>query len=87
VGDFGETAPYPAEPESWHRYALQIEPDGRVSLLYDGELKLRSAHRLPVDSISEVHIGLAGASYNTEIMHGPVAVYRGTKYELPRSGN
>jgi DNA-binding SARP family transcriptional activator len=82
-----ETAPYPAEPEGWHRYALQIEPDGRVSLLYDGALKLHSAQRLPVDSITQVHIGLAGASYNTEIMHGPVAVYRGTKYELPRSGN
>jgi DNA-binding SARP family transcriptional activator len=82
-----ERAPFPLEPDRWHRYSLQIEPDGTVSLLYDGELKLRSAYRLPVDSITEVHVGLVGSSYNTEIMHGPVAVYRGTKYELPRSGN
>jgi len=58
-----------------------------VSLLYDGELKLRSAHRLPFDSITGVHVGLAGRSYKTEIMHGPLAVYRGSKYEVPRSPN
>jgi len=82
-----ETAPYPLEPDRWHAYSLQIEPDGTVSLLYDGELMLRSAHSLPVDSITELHVGLAGASYNTEIMHGPVAVYRGSKYQLSRSRN
>ena len=85
--DSWETARYPPEPDSWHRYSLQIEPDGTVSLLYDGELKLRSAHRLPFDSITGVHVGLAGRSYETEIMHGPLAVYRGSKYEVPRSPN
>jgi DNA-binding SARP family transcriptional activator len=80
-------APYPPEPDRWHLYALQIETDGTVSLLYDGELKLRCAYKLPVDSIAVVHVGLAGRSYNTEIMHGPVAVYRGIKYELPTSRN
>ena len=76
--------PFPSDPGSWHRYALQLEADGTVSLVVDSQLQWRSPWQLPVLPDDSVHIGLGDRSLDSEIMHGPLRVYLGAKYLLPQ---
>lgn len=76
---------FPTKPDNWCLYALQIETDGRVSLVQDGLLRWRSTWRLPLDSVPQVHVGLGLASKDTEIMHGKLRIYSGAKYVIADS--
>lgn len=79
------TGYFPADPDSWSLYALQVERDGALSIVQDGRLRWRSAWRLPLDSVPRVHVGLGYASKDVEIMHGKLRIYLGTKYAIEGS--
>jgi hypothetical protein len=79
------TGYFPADPERWSLWALQVERDGTVSIVHDGLLRWRSAWLLPLDSIPEAHVGLGYASRDNEIMHGKLRIYRGTRYVIAGS--
>jgi hypothetical protein len=74
---------FPPEPGDWHLYGLQVDAEGRVRLITDGELKWTSPWALEIDAESAVHVSLRGASLGTEIAHGVVRVYPGPRYVLP----
>jgi len=76
--------PFPPDPDGWRRYTLQLEADGTVSVVLDGQLQWRSPWQLPVRPDDSVQIGLGRNSLDTEIMHGPLRVYLGAKYLLPQ---
>ncbi len=73
--------PFPADPAGWHRYALQIESDGRLAYVFDGVVLWRSPLSV-VDPGMEVHVAVFGSSLETEILHGPVSVYGGVRYAV-----
>jgi hypothetical protein len=80
----GETEPMefplPDEVEAWHRYALQVEPSGLVTMVIDGEPLWRGRSRHGFSIPHAAHLVLGGRTVNTEILLGPVTVYRGAKY-------
>jgi hypothetical protein len=81
-----ETAGYfPADPERWSLWALQVETDGTVTIVHDGLLRWRSAWQLPLNSIPQAHVGLGYASRDNEIVHGKLRIYLGTKYAIADS--
>lgn len=70
-----------AAPGTWHRYALQVTPEGRVWVVVDGRLRRRTVE--PVLAPGEAHhVVLAGRSEATRILHGPIAVYDRPLYRL-----
>jgi DNA-binding SARP family transcriptional activator len=73
----------PDESGAWHRYVLQLDADGTVSLHVDGALHWRSKDKLPVKAMEPVHVVLGYHSDETEIAHGPLRVYQGSRYVLP----
>ncbi|MGD2155053.1 MAG: BTAD domain-containing putative transcriptional regulator [Gemmatimonadales bacterium] len=77
--------PMPDTPEAWHLYALQLDPDGTVSLLIDGRLYWRSPTRLDLQALGPLRIKLGDRSFETEIAHGVLRLYYGSRYSLPRS--
>jgi len=77
--------PIPDTPEDWHLYALQLDPDGTVSLLIDGRLYWRSPTRIDLQSLGPLRIKLGDRSFETEIAHGVVRLYYGSRYSLLRS--
>jgi hypothetical protein len=79
------TGYFPANPERWHVYALQVETDGTLSFVQDGRLRWRSARRMPLDSVPRAHVGLGYASKGVEILHGSLRIYLGTKYVIEGS--
>ncbi|MGD8869186.1 MAG: BTAD domain-containing putative transcriptional regulator [Gemmatimonadales bacterium] len=76
------TGYFPTNPDRWSLYALQVETDGALSIVQDGRLCWRSAELLPLDSVPRAHVGLGYASRDTEIMHGELRIYLGTKYVI-----
>lgn len=76
----GISVPFPATPEDWRLYALQVEPSGAVSVLYDGVLQWRELDLIPTEYLNELYIGIGGAANSAEIMHGPLRVYEGLRY-------
>lgn len=74
---------FPEEADTWRLYTLQIDPDGTVSVLIDRQLHWRTSWRIDVDQFSQVYLGLGGLMFDTEIMHGTMRVYLGSKYLLP----
>jgi DNA-binding SARP family transcriptional activator len=72
-------------PEQWHHYTLQIDRDGLISLLIDGRLYWRVPSNLPVQDMAPLHVVLSGRSVDSEIAHGLVRVYYGSKYHIPTS--
>lgn len=68
-------------PGGWHRYALQVTPEGRVWVVVDGRLRRRTAEPV-LEPGEHYHAVLAGRSEATRILHGPVAVYDRPLYEL-----
>jgi len=78
--------PLPDHPDAWHRYALELRPDGTVLYLIDGRLRWRSRPGF-VDSIpSEARLRLSGRSLHTRILTGPVRVWQGVRWALPDAG-
>lgn len=73
----------PDQPAEWHAYALQVEADGTVELIVDGELRWRSPTPLKRHGGS-VRIGLGFESLETEIAHGRLRVYTPPRYTLPQ---
>jgi hypothetical protein len=73
----------PDDPGAWHRYVLQLDADGSVSLHIDGAAHWRSPDRLPPKRMQPLHVVLGYRSVDTEIAHGPVRVYQGSRYVLP----
>lgn len=74
--------PLPDSTGSWHRYALQLGPDGRVSILLDGRLYWRTDAGA-VGVPEGVFLEVAGQSWRTRILHGPLTVWGGPRYLLP----
>ena len=79
----GTRLPIPHDPAEWHRYALQVAPDGTVSLVLDGVLYWRQRYPGPWDPGLSTHIHLGSASVNTDIRHGLVRLWRGERYVVP----
>lgn len=78
-----EQMPLPDGASLWHRYALQVHPDGAVDLLIDDRLFWRSATRLAMPRSGLAYLLLGAQSFQTELAHGPIRVYQGTKFRLP----
>jgi DNA-binding SARP family transcriptional activator len=73
--------PLPSAPEAWHRYALQIEADGRISYVVDGRLMWRSPEPAVGRLLGrQVHLLVAGRSLHTEMKVGEVSVWRAERY-------
>jgi len=69
--------PFTPRDDAWHRFALQMLPDGRVECYLDGVLKQRGT--LPTRA-PRVSVYLGGRSQYTRILNGPVLVARGLLY-------
>lgn len=67
-------------PDRWHRYALQIDDDGRMSWVVDGEIRWRSAGPLLDVLPDRARLYIGGRSLETEVQVGPVTVWRGVRY-------
>ncbi|MFQ5691195.1 MAG: BTAD domain-containing putative transcriptional regulator [Gemmatimonadota bacterium] len=78
--------PLGESPEEWHRYALQVEPDGTVDVFRDDRLLHRARSFLaPAERPRRVFLGLGGNSLGAEVQLGTLRVYEGTKYRVPGS--
>ncbi len=80
--DPNTTAPLPDGIDSWRRVAIQVQPDGTSAFLVDGRVYLRNLDPIPLDQ--PVHVSLFGRSQTTTVLHGPVTVYGGARYEIDR---
>jgi TolB protein len=76
--------PFPAAPEEWHLYTLQLEPGGSVSVLSDGRFHWRTAPVLDVASLPSLSVLLGYRSVGVELAHGLLRVYYGTRHLLPQ---
>jgi len=75
-----EVLPLP-RVEGWRRYALQLGPEGTVSIVIDRELYWRSAPQAAlIPEGAEFFVDLGSRSLGTEVKHGVVRVYGGEKY-------
>ena len=72
--------PLPDEVDDWHLYALQIDRDGRVSLIVDGRLHWRGYGRASWDRRDPVRLYLDGNTTNTHVRFETVRVYRGERW-------
>lgn len=79
------TGCFPANPDRWSLYALQVETDGALSIVQNGRLCWRSVQLLPLESVPRAHVGLGYASKDVEIMHGKLRIYLGPKYVIAGS--
>lgn len=74
--------PVPDSLDAWRRYALQLHPDGRRSVVVDGRILWveppSSLEAVP----DEVHVTLDGRDVGTDIRVGPVRIYRGVRYVM-----
>ena len=78
--------PLPADPEAWHRYGLELRPDGSVLYLVDGRLRWRSPPGF-VDRVPDrARLEVAGGSLRARILAGPVTVWRGQRWTIPGEG-
>lgn len=74
--------PQTAEPGAWHRYALQLEPDGTVSWVVDGRIRWRSDGPVLADRPDSARVVLGGRSLHADLLMGPVTVRRGVRWAL-----
>ncbi len=81
VGPTPLQPPMPAHTDEWRLYTLQISPAGLVTILIDGEVYFRWRSTDPPQAGDSVHVALFGRSLDAEILHGPVTVYEGLRYE------
>ncbi|MFW6193651.1 MAG: TolB family protein, partial [Gemmatimonadota bacterium] len=76
-----DSLPAPPRPDRWHRYALQVSPDGRASLVRDDTLVWRSGPGF-VRVDEPVRLVLGGRSVGIETLVGPVRVHAGERWVL-----
>ena len=81
VGSALVIPPMPTHTYEWRLYTLQLAPSGLVTILIDGEVYFRWRLTDPPQAGDSVHVALFGASLDAEILHGPVTVYEGLRYE------
>lgn len=77
--------PLPEAVEEWHRYVLQMDRTGLVTVTVDGEPEWRGRSTYDFTPPDSAHLVLLGRSLDTEVMVGPVTVYRGARYEVDPS--
>ena len=75
----------PARRAAWHRYVLELRPDGSVLYLVDGRLRWRSAPGFVDPLPKEARIRLSGRSLGARILAGPLRVWQGLRWALPRA--
>ena len=80
------TLPADLDPAEWTRIALQIRPDGDVSLFANGEFLWRVGFPIAVREGDSWRLVLFGASVDTEALVRSVTVWRGTRYPEPPAG-
>jgi hypothetical protein len=64
----------------WHRYRLQIFPDGTCGVALDGKPIWRSRDVLPLNV--QYRVEMTGNSVRTTMITGPLTVWRGVKRDL-----
>jgi hypothetical protein len=74
--------PVPEALDEWRRYELQLDADGRVSLVIDGRLYWRSLDGLQPEALQPAHVVLGWRSVGTEVAHGLLRAYYGSRYRL-----
>ena len=62
---------------SWHRFRLQIFPDGNCGVAIDGLPLWRSGH--PMDTRASYRLAIYGHSVDTKVLMGPVKIWQGVK--------
>ena len=79
--------PTPADLGSWHRYGLQLSATGDMSVVVDGTILYTT--RIPDASLLDLsepfHLQLDGQSLSGTLAMGPVTVYRGLKWGVPKT--
>jgi DNA-binding SARP family transcriptional activator len=78
-----EHLPMPDGVALWHRYAVQVTPDGTVEFLVDDRMYWRSRPRRQVPRDGAAFLLIGGQSFETELQLGTMRVYRGVKFRLP----
>lgn len=76
-----DSLPELSRPDLWHRYALQVAPDGRASLVRDDTLVWRSAPGF-VSVEEPARLVLGGRSVGVETLVGPLRVHAGERWIL-----
>jgi hypothetical protein len=76
-----ERLPLPADVDEWHRYVLQLDSTGLLTVMVDGAPEWRGRSGYDFALPDSAHVVLLGRSLDTEVMVGPVTVYRGARYE------
>lgn len=87
AGEQSGRVPLPEDPDAWHRYALQIDPEGGLWFVVDERLRWRSPSRLAGERSRPVHLVLRGRSWRSELSVGPVRVYEEARYCLTCEGS
>ncbi len=83
AGGVWEEVPFVEPGTAWHRYTLQLRPDGTVDLLVDGRLVRRRQGFVAREAIPDsLRVGLGERSMEIEIQHGPLRVYEGLVYDF-----
>jgi len=72
--------PFPDSSGAWHRYGLELRPDGSVLYLVDGRLLWRSPPGFVTHVPDRARIVLEGSSLDARILAGPVRVWRGARW-------
>lgn len=82
-GGRSTAVPRPFDAGQWQRYTIQISPDGALWVLVDGDLLWRSPPgAVDLEEDSHAHLALYGRSDDTDVLFGPVRVFRGPRYRL-----
>jgi len=69
----------PEWSSEWHRLALQIQPDGALRLVADGEELTRSRWPVRFEG-TEWRVVLAGAAVETQLLYRNLEVWRGVRW-------
>jgi hypothetical protein len=64
---------------------LQLDSTGLLTVMIDGEPEWRGRSSYDFALPDSAYLVLLGRSLDTEVMVGPVTVYRGARYELDPS--
>lgn len=75
--------PLPDDPAAWHRYALEVRPDGTVLYVLDGRLRWRSEPGFVSPVPAHARLTIFGNSLSAPFVAGPVKVWRGVRWRLP----
>ena len=65
---------------AWHRFRLQLFPDGTCGVAVDGQPILHSQERIPIDR--PFGVMLIGRSHGNVMLHGPLEVWEGVRGDI-----